>query len=100
MMVSAADLSSRRNAKESTASFSADTSFVFGVGLPLSLWLLTELGASKVGSSAYDFEQALRQFADVPCQNAYFPFSRLAMISIGRRFTVVPDIERGLRITL
>lgn len=100
MMVSAVDLNSRRNAKDSTASFSADTNFVFGSGLPLSLWLLTELGAGKVGSSAFDFEQALRQFTDESRQNNNLPFSRLAMVSIGRRFTVVPDIERGLRITL
>jgi len=100
MMVSAADLSSRRNAKNSTASFSADTSFVFDNGLPLSLWLLTQLGASKAGSSAYDFESALRGFAVECHEDAPFPFSRLAMVSIGRRFTVAPDIERGLRISL
>ena len=100
MMVSAADLNSRRNAKDSTASFAVDPSVIFQQGLPLSLWLLTELAAAKTGSSAYDFQSALDTFTRFERQNDHHTFSRLAMVSIGRRFTVTPDIERGLRITL
>ena len=100
MVVSASDLNSRRNAKDSTASFAADQSFVFSNGLPFSLWLLTELAAAKAGAAAHDFESALQTFTRFDRQNDRCTFSRLAMVSIGRRFTVTPDIETGLRITL
>jgi hypothetical protein len=100
MMVSASDLKSRRDAKDSTASFSADPSFVFQQGLPLSLWLLTELAAAKTGASARNFESARDIFTRFEHKNDHCTFSRLAMVSIGQRFTVTPDIEQGLRITL
>ncbi len=100
MMVAASDLDSRRNAKYDTESFAADKNFVFQNGLPLSLWLLTELGAAKVGSSATDFQSAFRAFTRFEGQNDHSNFSRLAMVSIGRRFTITPDIETGLRITI
>lgn len=100
MMVSAADMDSRRKAKDDTKSFAADQSFVFQHGLPLSLWLLTELGAAKSGTSAHSFESAMQTFTHFERQKNQLTFSRLAMVSIGRRFTVRPDIERGLNITL
>ena len=93
-------MDSRRKAKDDTKSFAADQSFVFQHGLPLSLWLLTELGAAKSGTSAHSFESAMQTFTHFERQKNQLTFSRLAMVSIGRRFTVRPDIERGLNITL
>ncbi len=100
MMVSASDMKSRKAAKDSTSSFSVDQGFVFQQGLPLSLWLLTEFAAAKAGSSAQDFESAFKTFDRSEHQQDHCTFSRLAMVSIGKRFTVVPDIEKGLQITL
>lgn len=100
MIVSASGMASRHEAKDSTLSFSVDQGFVFQEGLPLSLWLLTELAAAKAGSAANDFEAAFKTFTRFEQQKDSCTFSRLAMVSIGRRFTVVPDPEEGIRITL
>lgn len=100
MIMRATELESRRKSKDETESFSVDQSFVFSQGLPLSLWLLTELGAANAGEAASDFESALRRITECRNRNQEYPFSRLAMVSIGRPFNVTPDIERGLRITL
>lgn len=100
MMMRATELHSRKAAKDVTDSFAIDQNFVFTNGTPLSLWLLTELGAANAGESAVDFQGAINQITGDRIHNQEFTFSRLAMVSIGRRFILTTDIERGLRVAL
>lgn len=99
MMMAASELNNRRNAKDSTSSFSLDQSNIFSEAIPLSLWLIMQLGAGKTGSSVREFSSAFEKFRHRNKNNAP-EFSRLAMISIGKPFNVSRDIEAGLRITL
>lgn len=100
MVMRASHLDSHRNSKEDTDSFAVDQNYVFGQGLPLSLWLLTELGAARDGAAADDFESAMNRIMECRNRNQEYPLSRLAIVSIGGKLSVTPDIERGLRITL
>ncbi|AWI09931.1 hypothetical protein [Ereboglobus luteus] len=100
MVMRATNFESLRNSKESTESFATNQSGVFDQGLPLSLWLLTELGTAKAGESARDFQSAMEIFTQFDHTNKECSLSRLAMVSIGRKFTVTPDTELGLRVNL
>jgi hypothetical protein len=104
MIFSAQVLKEKRNAKDSTASFVTDQSQVFRDALPLSLWLVTQLGIGKAGATTRDFSSALRRFQSseqrARTNEGDSAISRLAMISIGRPFNVSRDIEAGLRIAL
>ena len=101
MIFSARALTDRRNAKDATASFATDQSHVFREALPLSLWLVTQLGPGKAGAAARDFSNAFELFRHPQQQkNERYEISRLAVISIGRPFNISRDIEAGLRIAL
>ena len=101
MIFSASALASRRNAKDETASFATDQSHVFHEALPLSLWLVTQLGTGKSGATTHEFSDAFRVFCQHEHRNNEMQqITRLAMISIGRPFSISRDIEAGLRITL
>ncbi len=100
IMISPEHLKYKREEKKDTKSFSVDQEYVFERRLPLSLWLLTELGAANTGTSASDFQSAYSQFTKFRHQEEGLAFTRLAMVSIGRKFEVTPDIETGLRIDL
>lgn len=101
MIFSAGALTSRRNAKDTTASFATDQSHVFSEALPLSLWLITQLGIGKSGTITPDFSSAFELFSHRQREkNDGHEISRLAMISIGRSFNISREIETGLRISL
>lgn len=101
MIFSASALTNRRNAKDETASFATDQSHVFREAIPLSLWLVTQLGTGKSGTTTRDFSNAFGVFRQQQRQcNERQEISRLAMISIGRPFNISRDIEAGLRIAL
>lgn len=101
MIFSASALTDRRNAKDETASFATDQAHVFREAIPLSLWLVTQLGTGKSGTTTHDFSKAFGVFCQQQRQNNKGQeISRLAMISIGRPFNISRDIEAGLRIAL
>lgn len=104
MIFSASELTDRRNSKDATSSFSTDQSHVFREALPLSLWLVTQLGIGKAGATTRDFSSAFKLFQQLETRqrtNDHGPeISRLAMISIGQSFDISRDIEAGLRIAL
>lgn len=101
MIFSASALTARRNAKDTTESFATDQAHVFREALPLSLWLVTQLGTGKAGATTHDFSYACDLFRHRQRQtNERYAFSRLAMISIGRPFNISRDIEAGLTIAL
>ena len=101
MIFSASALTARRNAKDATESFATDQAHVLQEALPLSLWLVTQLGIGKAGATTPDFSYACELFRRRQRQNnERYEISRLAMISIGRPFNISRDIEAGLRIAL
>lgn len=101
MILSASALTERRNAKDETASFATNQSNVFEKALPLSLWLVTQLGTGKSGATTCDFSSAFDLFRHPQRKNnEEHEITRLAMISIGRPFNISRDIEAGLRIAL
>ena len=100
LIMSHSGLTHLRKEKDETKSFSVNPDFVFDRAIPLSLWLLTELGAGNTGSTASDFQSAYRRFTQFDMKAEHLAFSRLAMVSIGRPFQVTPNIETGLDINL
>jgi hypothetical protein len=104
LIFAASVFDNKRNEKDTTKSFSTDPSHVFGNGMPLSLWLLSQLAAGKTGVSVRTFNEALRLFRS-PMERAKinrenYEFSRLAMISIGSKFNTSLDAEMGLQVSL
>lgn len=98
MVLSAAEIKSIRDQEEGTQSFAVSLDRVDD-GLPLSLWLLTQLAASKVGMEAASFEDAFYRFTraknhDLAAQG------RLAVLSVGKPIRVSRDQEIGLRVTV
>lgn len=61
MVLAAADIRSLRDKEEETQSFAVSLNRVDD-GLPLSLWLLTQLAASRVGVEAASFEDAFHRW--------------------------------------
>lgn len=111
LVIHAANLMNKRHEKDDTESFSLDKSYVFRNGVPLSLWLVTQLGLGKAGIEACSFSQAIREIDKPMYENEfgknpfsekdYYPaVSRLAMVSIGKPFSIERDTERGLTISL
>jgi len=101
MIFSASELTEKKDEKDATASFTIDQAHVFEKALPLSLWLITQLGTAKAGATTRDFSSAFEVFRHPQRKNTEGrEISRLAMISIGRPFNVSRDIEAGLKIAL
>lgn len=75
-------------------SVSADTAFN---GLPLSLWLFSQLAREEVGEAASDFASAMRQFTRHDKIRELFG-GRLAILTVGRRLRLNRDVQAGLTI--
>lgn len=85
---------SEEDARTRTFAVSADTAFD---GLPLSLWLFSQLAREQAGESVADFASAMRRFTRPNNERELFG-GRLAVLSVGRSLRLTRDIEAGLRI--
>ena len=98
MVVKADKLQYLEKEKTNTESFTVSRDRAYD-GLPLSLWLISELARGQVGKSASDFASALNVFTS--SSNQENPsHGRLAIMSIGKPLIVQRDIESGLSISM
>lgn len=96
LVVEASRFESASNDDAATNSFAVSSDTAFN-GLPLSLWLFSQLAREEVGEAAPDFAAAMRQFTRHDNIRQFFG-GRLAILTVGRPLRLNRDVEGGLRI--
>lgn len=94
MVLSASAMKRQVDADPTTNSCTISQSDVDN-GLPLSLWLLTQVAKGEMGTEAHSFREAMNKFSDGPIGSG-----RLAILSIGRPITLQTNNDNGLVVDL
>jgi len=98
MMMPAHELDAQKKADPSTKSFTVNTESIYNKTMPLSLWLVKMMADGKVGEATKNLEDAVKAFrifhekSNANPESNFQP-TRLAMISIGKKFTVRRDLD-------
>lgn len=96
MVVQASAMKSKVDADSSTNSCTLTQQDVEN-GVPLSLWLLTQVAKGEEGDPAHSFSEAMHRFSE---EDGLLRGGRMAVLSIGRPITLQTNNDNGLSIDL